>query len=191
MLAHGNGGQADHGNRLEQHAMRHAEMLAPPADLPGFGEIDRERRESGRRSCVPASFGGDCGPFHCMLPCLAGPDPGRSESPEGAGQGICASERPMPRIADARCRKLPIRVAQRPVAQARAPDRATRLRCKSTKGVFLIQPRRHASGDSRFHASTRPHGASRRDVSRRRGNTTSRERLVAERTLRVPRPSIS
>ena len=44
-------------NRREQFAVRHAEMRAPPAYLPVFGEIDLELGQCGARSCVPAPLG--------------------------------------------------------------------------------------------------------------------------------------
>jgi hypothetical protein len=41
---HGLGRRADFADRLEELAMRDAEMIAPPAHLPLLGDIDRERR---------------------------------------------------------------------------------------------------------------------------------------------------
>ena len=54
-LTHGFGQDADGGDRFEEFAMRHAEMLAPPAHLPALGDIDRQGRFRARTR-MPAAF---------------------------------------------------------------------------------------------------------------------------------------
>jgi hypothetical protein len=75
MTAHRLGGHADHGDRIEQLAMRDAEMFAPPLYLPTFGEIDRELRALRRRPCMPTSLDGPTRRSHDAVP--ARPNSGR------------------------------------------------------------------------------------------------------------------
>lgn len=70
--AHGFGRNANRSDRIEQLAMRDAEMLAPPLHLPALGEIDRKSGTRRSRPRMPAPFREWAGRPHDSVPA----DPG-------------------------------------------------------------------------------------------------------------------